>query len=69
MQVANASEVPFRRVFKIQKISVRFFAKQQVAKHAHMINEQSAKRSALKGQSVCSPGQRPGYQCINAYAL
>ena len=54
---------------KFRKISVRFFAKQQVAKHAHMINEQSAKRSALKGQSVCSAGQRPGYQCINAYAL
>lgn len=26
MQVANASEVPFRRVFKIRKISARFFA-------------------------------------------
>ena len=38
-------------------------------KHAHMINEQSAKGSALKGQAVLSPGQRPGYQCINAYAL
>ena len=25
--------------------------------------------SALKGQPVQSPGQRPGYQCINAYAL
>ena len=25
--------------------------------------------SALKGQPVHSPGQRPGYQCINAYAL
>ena len=25
--------------------------------------------SALKGQPVLSPGQRPGYQCINAYAL
>ena len=25
--------------------------------------------SALKGQSVLSPGQRPGYQCINPYAL
>ena len=43
MQVANASEVPFRRVFKIQKISVRFFAKQKVAKHTHMINEHIAK--------------------------
>ena len=43
MQVANASEVPFRRVFKIQKISARFFAKQKVAKHTHMINEQSVK--------------------------
>ena len=32
---------------KFRKISVRFFAKQQVAKHAHMINEQSAKRNAL----------------------
>ncbi len=30
---------------------------------------QSAKRSALKGQPVLSPGQRPGYQRINAYAL
>ena len=30
---------------------------------------QSAKRSALKGQLVLSPGQRPGYQRINAYAL
>ena len=35
----------------------------------YMRNEQSAKRSALKGQPVYSPGQRPGYQCINAYAL
>ncbi len=43
MQVANASEVPFRRVFKIRKISARFFAKQKVAKHTHMINEQSVK--------------------------
>ena len=25
--------------------------------------------SALKGQPVQSPGQRPGYQCINAFAL
>ena len=25
--------------------------------------------SALKGQPVLSPGQRPGYQRINAYAL
>ena len=25
--------------------------------------------SALKGQPVLSPGQRPGYQYINAYAL
>ena len=25
--------------------------------------------SALKGQPVHSPGQRPGYQCINAHAL
>ena len=25
--------------------------------------------SALKGQPVQSPGQRPGYQRINAYAL
>ena len=25
--------------------------------------------SALKGQPVHSPGQRPGYQRINAYAL
>ena len=54
---------------KSRKISARFFAKQQVAKHAHMINEQSAKRSALKGQPVHSPGQHPGYQRINAYAL
>ena len=54
---------------KSRKISAHFFAKQQVAKHAHMINEQSAKRSALKGQPVHSPGQRPGYQCKNAYAL
>ena len=46
-----------------------FFAKQQVAKHAHMINEQSAKRSVLKGQPVYSPGQHPGYQRINTYAL
>ena len=57
------------RVLKIQKNICAFFAKQQVAKHAHMINEQSAKRSALKGQPVHSPGQRPGYQCKNAYAL
>ena len=57
------------RVLKIQKNLCAFFAKQQVAKHAHMINEQSAKRSALKGQPVHSPGQRPGYQRINAYAL
>ena len=28
MQVANASEVPFRRVFKIQKDLCAFFAKQ-----------------------------------------
>ena len=34
-----------------------------------MTNEQSAKRSALKGQPVHSPGQRPGYQYINAHAL
>ena len=58
------------RVFKIQKnLCTFFFAKQQVAKHAYMINEQSAKRSALKGQPVHNPGQRPGYQRINAYAL
>ena len=57
------------RTFRIQKIFARFLAKQQVAKHAHMINEQSAKRNALKGHSVPSPGQRPGYQRANAYAL
>ena len=45
---------------KSRKISARFFAKQQVAKHAHMINEQSAKRSALKGQPVHSPGPQTG---------
>ena len=38
-------------------------------KHAHMINEQNAKGSALKGQPVLSPWQRPGYQRINTYAL
>ena len=31
-----------------------------MAKHAHMINEQSAKRSALKGQPVQSTGRCPG---------
>ena len=42
---------------KIQKnLCAIFFAKQQVTKHAHMINEQSAKRSALKGQ-----GRRRGF--------
>ena len=40
------------RTFRIQKIFARFLAKQQVAKHAHMINEQSAKRSALCERSV-----------------
>ena len=35
-----------------------------------MMNEQSEKESALKGQPVPrSPGQRPGYQRANAYAL
>ena len=64
-----STTLPQPRVFKIQKNICAFFAKQQVAKHAHMINEQSAKRSALKGQPVHSPGQRPGSQRINAYAL
>ena len=55
---------------KIQKnLCAVLRANSVAAKHAHMINEQSAKRSALKGQPVHSPGQRPGYQYINAYAL
>ena len=29
----------------------------------------SAALRGLKAQQVHSPGQRPGYQCINAYAL
>ena len=31
--------------------------------------ESYAEYGALKGQHLHSPGQRPGYQCINAYAL
>ena len=71
--VANMTLLDFQpvlgRVFKIQKNLCAFFAKQQAAKRAYMINEQSAKRSALKGMPVQSPGQRPGYQRINTYAL
>ena len=53
-----------------RKISLRFFAKQQVAKHAHMINEQSAKRSALKGRVFkIKKTSRPfssGLECLNS---
>ena len=36
--------------FKIQKNLCAFFCQTTSGKHAHMINEQSAKRSALKGR-------------------
>ena len=69
MQVANASEVPFRRVFKIRKISARFFCQTKSGKAYAHDKRTKRERSALKGQPVLSPGQRPGCQRINAHAL
>ena len=40
-----------------------------VAHFARKVRGAKVGASALKGQPVQSPGQRPGYQCINAYAL
>ena len=50
MQVANASEVPFRRVFKIRKISARFFCQTKSGKAYAHDKRTYRERSALKGR-------------------
>ena len=46
-----------------------FWGDSTVAHFARKVRGAKVGASALKGQPVQSPGQRPGYQCINAYAL